>query len=195
MKEKKVRLIVSMPGKVVMDESVEMVILTAVEGNIGILPGHEPCSIALRSGVLRVRREGREGRDSRSEVALMVMGGFATVQDSGDGGGSGRGVDGDGGIGGEGSDERSGDGGGEGSGDGGRSSVVNVVTPVADTPERIEQAINAIMKEREQNIKYEQTANLEINRAEMALRNILLRRDDSMFSFPKGWTGNKEGSN
>ena len=139
MDPKKLRLLVSMPSKIIMDEIVEMVILTAANGNKGILPGHEPSSIALRNGPLRVRREGR------SEVALMVLGGFATV----------------------------------------RGDTVNVMTPVADTPENIEQAINSIVAERERNVKYERTANLEINRAEMALRNILLRRDESAFAFPK----------
>ncbi|MCL2058608.1 MAG: F0F1 ATP synthase subunit epsilon [Oscillospiraceae bacterium] len=144
MREKKVRLVVSMPGKVVMDDEVDMVILTTAAGDKGILPGHEPSSVVLRSGALRVVRGGA------SEVALTVLGGYATIQDG----------------------------------------AVNVVTPIADTPENIEQAVNAIIAEREHNIKYEQTANLEISRAEMALRNILLRRDDSTFAIPKIHTRN-----
>jgi len=150
MREKKIRLRVSMPGKAVMDESVEMVILTAAEGKIGILPGHEPASITLRNGPLRIRN------GEKDEIALTIMGGYATVRDS----------------------------------------TVNVLTPVADTPERIGHAIEAIKKEREQNIKYEQAANLEINRAEIALKNILLRREEAMSAFPIGRTRNEaDGEN
>ena len=145
MKEKRLRLLVSMPGKVVLDEAVEMVILTAAEGNMGILPGHEPASVVLGSGALYIRR------GERREAALTVMGGYAAIRDD----------------------------------------VVNIVTPIADTPERIAQAIEAILKEREHNIDYEQTANLEINRAEIALKNILLRRDDVLRAFPTGRTENE----
>ena len=144
MREKKIRLVVSMPGKVVMDEEVDMVILSTTEGDKGVLPGHEPASVVLASGALRVVRGGE------SEVALTVLGGYATV----------------------------------------RGGAVNVMTPIADTPGRIEQAVNAIIAEREQNIKYEQAANLEVSRAEMALRNILLRRDDATFAIPKSRIGN-----
>ena len=145
MRGKKLRLIVSMPGKVVMDEVVEMVILTTVEGNMGILPGHEPASVVLGNGALFIREDGK------SEAVLTVMGGYATI----------------------------------------RGAAVNVVTPIADTPERIKHAIDAILVEREHNVKYERTANLEANRAEIALKNILLRRDDTLYAFPKGRSENE----
>ena len=139
-KSKNVRLLVSMPGKVVMDERVEMVILSSVQGDIGILPGHEPASVILDNGPLRVRRAGE------TTVVLTVAGGFATVRDG----------------------------------------VVNVMSPIADTPEHIEQAVRAIIAEREQNKLYEQAANLEVSRAESALRHILVRRENSTFAILKG---------
>lgn len=129
-----------MPGKVVLDEDVEMVVLSSIGGDIGILPGHEPASIALNNGTLRVRRGGE------TEAALTVAGGYATV----------------------------------------RGGAVNVMTPIADTPERIGQAIREIMAEREQNKLYEQAANTEMNRAETALRQILVRREGSSFAILKG---------
>ena len=192
-----IRLIVSMPGKIVMDESVGMVILTAASGNFGVLPGHEPASIALREGMLCVRRSKGGGGGEGSGGGGSVSGGSSSGGGSGSDGGGNNGSGGGGGY----------DGGGSGGSSDGklesalmvmggyatvRDDTVNVMTPVADTPERIDHAIESIIQEREHNKKYEQTANLEANRAEMALRNILLRRGDSMLAYPMSHIGNDE---
>jgi F-type H+-transporting ATPase subunit epsilon len=150
MNEKKLRLLVTMPAKVVVDELVDMVILTTKEGHMGILPGHEPATVALDNGALYAGRgggsgSGGSGGSGRSDggAALTVLGGYATIRDD----------------------------------------VVRVMTPIADTPEHINQALLAISREQEQNKQYERTANLEVSRAEMALRNILLRREGSVLPF------------
>ena len=140
MSGKGVRLRVLMPGKVVMDEEADYVILNAVDGDKGILPGHEPCTVALGYGPLRLRR-GKE----RVE-ALTVAGGFALVRDG----------------------------------------QVSIMTPIADTPERIGRAIAAITREREQNKLQEQAADLEMSRAETALRHTLVRREGSAYAILKG---------
>ena len=149
MNNKFLRLTVAMPGKVVLDEDVDMVILSAADGDKGILPNHEPVSFALRDGPLSIRRGGA----AECEAALAVAGGFATVRDG----------------------------------------VLNVMTPIADTPERIGKAIESIVRERELNKAYEQTANMEANRAEAAIRHILVRREGSAYSILKGNLGGGDG--
>lgn len=136
MSENHVRLRVSMPAKVVLDDTVDMVILRTVNGDMGVLPNHEPASVELVNGPLKVRKNGEY------TVALTVAGGFASVRDG----------------------------------------SVNIMTPIADTPERIRRAINEIIEERERNRQHEQAANLESNRAEAALRQILIRREGSVYT-------------
>ena len=70
-----VRLRVLMPGKVVADEEADIVILRTVDGDKGIMPNHEPCSVVLSHGLLRLRR------GAARVDAFIVAGGFATVRD------------------------------------------------------------------------------------------------------------------
>jgi len=54
MPKKTFRLRVVLPESMKVDEDVEMVIMRCITGDMGVLPGHEPCSAVLRFGVLRI---------------------------------------------------------------------------------------------------------------------------------------------
>ena len=53
---------------------VDMVIVRTITGDRGFLPGHEPCSVVLDAGVLRILREGQD------ELKLAVLGGVAQME-------------------------------------------------------------------------------------------------------------------
>jgi len=61
------------PEKLLLSRDVEMAVLPAAEGEMGVLPGHAPMIVALRGGVITVR-EGGQVTDR-----LFVAGGFAEV--------------------------------------------------------------------------------------------------------------------
>ena len=61
------------PEKLLLSRQVEMATLPAVEGEMGVLPGHSPMIVALKGGVIRVRENGAETEK------LFVAGGFAEV--------------------------------------------------------------------------------------------------------------------
>ena len=61
------------PDRTVLDEAVDMVIFRTVEGEMGVLPDHEPCVLMLDSGVMRVKR------DSTMESYVISVG-FALVE-------------------------------------------------------------------------------------------------------------------
>jgi F-type H+-transporting ATPase subunit epsilon len=61
------------PEKLLLSRQVEMATIPAVEGEMGVLPGHAPMIVALRGGVIRVRENGAETE------TLFVGGGFAEV--------------------------------------------------------------------------------------------------------------------
>jgi F-type H+-transporting ATPase subunit epsilon len=61
------------PERLLLARQVEMATIPAVEGEMGVLPGHSPMIVALRGGVIRVRENGAESE------RLFVAGGFAEV--------------------------------------------------------------------------------------------------------------------
>lgn len=61
------------PEKLLLSRQVDMATLPAVEGEMGVLPGHAPMIVVLRGGVIRVRENGQETE------RLFVAGGFAEV--------------------------------------------------------------------------------------------------------------------
>ena len=61
------------PEKLLLSRPVEMAVLPAAEGEMGVLPGHAPMIVALRGGVITVREDGQETEK------LFVAGGFAEV--------------------------------------------------------------------------------------------------------------------
>jgi F-type H+-transporting ATPase subunit epsilon len=61
------------PEKLLLSRPVEMAIIPAAEGDMGVLPGHSPMIVALRGGVIEVREAGRQPE------RLFVAGGFAEI--------------------------------------------------------------------------------------------------------------------
>jgi F-type H+-transporting ATPase subunit epsilon len=61
------------PEKLLLSRPVEMAVLPAAEGEMGVLPGHSPMIVALRGGVITVTEEGQ------TSERLFVAGGFAEV--------------------------------------------------------------------------------------------------------------------
>ena len=61
------------PEKLLLSRAVEMAVLPAAEGEMGVLPGHAPMIVALRGGTIAVRENGAETE------RLFVAGGFAEI--------------------------------------------------------------------------------------------------------------------
>jgi len=64
--------------------------------------------------------------------------------------------------------------------------ILTVMSAVAEPPDKIEDAIANIERERAENKALEQTADLEMHRIETALRNSLVKMDISSYSIIKG---------
>ncbi len=64
------------PERLLLSRPVEMAVIPAVEGDMGVLPNHAPMIVALKGGVIRVTEGGRESE------ALFIMGGFAEITPS-----------------------------------------------------------------------------------------------------------------
>jgi F-type H+-transporting ATPase subunit epsilon len=61
------------PEKLLLSRAVEMAVIPAAEGEMGVLPGHSPMIVALRGGIITVRENGQV------TDRLFVAGGFAEV--------------------------------------------------------------------------------------------------------------------
>ncbi len=61
------------PEKLLLSRQVEMVVIPAAEGEMGVLPGHAPMIVALKGGAIRVTEGGQ------ITESLFVAGGFAEV--------------------------------------------------------------------------------------------------------------------
>jgi F-type H+-transporting ATPase subunit epsilon len=61
------------PEKLLLSRAVEMAVIPAAEGEMGVLAGHAPMIVALRGGVISVREGGQVTEQ------LFVAGGFAEV--------------------------------------------------------------------------------------------------------------------
>src|SRR5882672_6838296 len=70
----KIQLEVVTPERRVLDESVEMVTVPGLGGELGILPGHTPLISRLQTGVLSYVQDGQTQQ-------LHVSGGFVEVND------------------------------------------------------------------------------------------------------------------
>ena len=75
MAAKKIHLRIITPEKIKADEYVDMVIMRCITGDLGVLPGHEPYSVVLDYGALRILNSGIERR-------IAVFGGFAEIRDN-----------------------------------------------------------------------------------------------------------------
>ena len=61
------------PEKLLLSRPVDMVVIPAAEGEMGVLPQHAPMIVLLRQGVIRLYEGGRVTE------SLQVSGGFAEV--------------------------------------------------------------------------------------------------------------------
>lgn len=128
------------PDRTLIDREVDYVLLRACEGDMGILPGHQPCTVLLADGVMRAYVEKKE------VDSLMIMGGFATVKDD----------------------------------------RVVVLSNLAERPDRFQQLLEDLERERLENAKIEERSELEINRAQSALRRALVGNEGSSYAILKG---------
>jgi F-type H+-transporting ATPase subunit epsilon len=68
----RLHLRVMAPGKFVLDDEVDEVLLPGLDGQIGILPGHRPLIVGLGQGELFYRR-------GEKQKHLSLAGGYATI--------------------------------------------------------------------------------------------------------------------
>jgi F-type H+-transporting ATPase subunit epsilon len=61
------------PERLLLAKPVEMVVLPAAEGELGVLPGHAPMIVALRGGLIRIFEHGQE------TAPFFVTAGFAEI--------------------------------------------------------------------------------------------------------------------
>lgn len=69
----KTRLEIVSPAKLLLSREVDMAVIPAAEGDMGVLPGHAPMIVTLRGGVIAIHDEGQV------TDRLFVGGGFAEV--------------------------------------------------------------------------------------------------------------------
>ena len=68
-----IRLDIVTAERAVYSEEVDMVIAPGIEGQLGILPHHNPLMTALQAGELRIKKGGEE-------VSMAISGGFLEVR-------------------------------------------------------------------------------------------------------------------
>ncbi len=73
MDKKKISLRIITPRGVKIKEQADMIIMRCIDGDMGILPGHEPVSAALGDGILRIINE-------NTEQKIAVFGGVAVIE-------------------------------------------------------------------------------------------------------------------
>ena len=78
--DKTIHLRIITPLRVAYDNQVNMFIARTVDGDMGILYGHEPRSAVLADWAVRIFSDGHE--KNRGEELLMVLGGMLTVRDN-----------------------------------------------------------------------------------------------------------------
>ncbi|HHZ01458.1 MAG TPA: ATP synthase F1 subunit epsilon [Tissierellia bacterium] len=72
--EKKINLNITTPRGLKFVEEADMIIMRCIDGDLGVLPGHEPVSTVLGDGILRIINNG-------NEMKLAVFGGIAVIED------------------------------------------------------------------------------------------------------------------
>ncbi len=131
---KKIRLRVVSPTRNMYDNEVEMVILRGSEGDIGIMPGHEPLTLTLAYGMLRIFEEDLERK-------MAVLGGFAEI----------------------------------------KPDCITVLSDAAEWPEEIDVNRAEAAKERAERRLSNTDAELDVQRAALALRRALVRIEVSAY--------------
>lgn len=70
--DKKITLNITTPRGVKFTEKADMIIMRCIDGDLGVLSGHEPVSAVLGDGILRIKNNGIEKK-------LAVFGGIAEI--------------------------------------------------------------------------------------------------------------------
>ena len=70
----KLNLTVTTPRGVKFEEKADMIIMRCIDGDLGVLPGHEPIQTVLGDGTLRIFNDDFEKK-------LAVFGGVVTIED------------------------------------------------------------------------------------------------------------------
>ena len=142
LKEKKqINLKVVTPLKTVYDKPVDLVVARTVDGDIGVMHGHDPCMASLKDGILRVFTNLTE----KQEDVYLVLGGVLSVTENG--------------------------------------AVVS--TYMAAPPNQLQGMIEQIDAERAANATVEHDEDLNVHRAETAMRRALVSMDVSAYSILK----------
>lgn len=71
---KKIKLNITTPRGLKFDQEADMIIMRCIDGNLGVLPSHEPVSTVLGDGILRIFNNG-------AEMKLAIFGGIAEIGD------------------------------------------------------------------------------------------------------------------
>ncbi len=69
----KVQLDITTPRRVVYSNEIDMLIARAIDGNIGIMPGHTPLVTALENSVVRIKNNDKE-------IPIPISDGFLEVK-------------------------------------------------------------------------------------------------------------------
>lgn len=72
--DKKINLNITTPRGLKFVEEADMIIMRCIDGDLGVLPGHEPVSAVLGDGILRIINNGIEKK-------LAVFGGIVEIDD------------------------------------------------------------------------------------------------------------------
>lgn len=71
--DKKINLNITTPRGIKFAKEADMLIMRCVDGNLGVLPGHEPVTTALGDGILRIVNDGIESK-------LALFGGIVEIK-------------------------------------------------------------------------------------------------------------------
>jgi F-type H+-transporting ATPase subunit epsilon len=131
----KIQLQIITPDKKFFDEEVDMAIFRTTEGDIGILPKHEPLTTIISIGTIRIKQDGNEQKAS-------LIGGFAEVQPE----------------------------------------KITILADAAEWPDEIDKKRAEEAKKRAEERLAKRTSDINIARAEAALRRALLRIELSKYN-------------
>jgi len=70
---KKIHLRLITPMGIKIEQDADMVVMRSITGDVGVLPSHDPYSVALADGIMRITAGAMERR-------IAIYGGLATVQ-------------------------------------------------------------------------------------------------------------------
>ncbi len=139
----RLRLRVVSPTRKLFDKEVDMIIMRASEGDLGVMAGHIPLTTTLSMGALRIFDESAE--ENAKERMMAVLGGFAEI----------------------------------------RPDCVTILSDSAEWPDEIDIKRAEAAKERAERRMNENSGELDVQRASLALRRALVRIEVSSYPLIK----------